>query len=267
VKRRVAAAAVALAVSPAVATAGQPPLTFTVTPTYYVCIAAQSGCSPYSRLSVAGKYAWRVGRRTYRFKLAREYQQATADDSGEPIVVGPPRVARAATDTLQLRTKYFDDDGYERNTWQAAYSYQRSTGPSGAYHTLSLYDNAFFGRRILRGSDGPARRFNVLLKVFRNDYQAAGVPSQEYVQLSPSATAPLNATGSWRAVATYTLQDEIAGGSLFTPSSQRLTVTLTRDAASWLKGFVRLDARRQSNASEPAPQTTTTLIVGADVTF
>jgi len=260
-KRRTLALALVLSFQPARVLAGGSAVEFTISPSYSVCLSSTAPCTPLARLSFSAKYARRYSRtRSFRIKLAREYQQSTTDDAGQGILL--LRASQAATDTLNARLRFFDGAGYERDTVQAGYSYQHSLGNSPTYHTIYGFDDFFFGRPIERGSDGPARRFDVVLRLSENLYQSNLQLPQSYVLLTPEVTFPLNPSGTWRTNANYTIQQQFAGGGKLAPSSWRFTATVTRDFNPSIKAFVRFDTKKTLNPNAASGSQRATLLIG-----
>jgi hypothetical protein len=85
--------------------------------------------------------------------------------------------------------------------------------------------------------------------------------------LTPGVTVPLNEPGTWRANATYTIQEQFAGGGKLAPSSQRFVATLLYDFNRAIKAFVRFDTRSLANPAPVGTQTTSEAIVGVDFTL
>ena len=243
-----------------------PPISFELSPSVTACVASSSTCSTYLRVSASAFYTHRLSAtRVFRVKLSREYQQTTDDSSDESIATTS---LQAATGTLDLRWRTFDDLGYQRYTWHAGYQYQFGSGKSTPYHTLYLYDDLFFGQRILRGDDGPARQFDVVVKTSENVYQSSTLNTQTYLQLTPSVVFPIVPSGVWRAKFSYSLQQQFAGGGRLSPSSQRTTATLYYDPTPKITTFFRYDGKNtEPSAANPTSSYVRSLILSADIKF
>jgi hypothetical protein len=236
-----AAAALALS-SSAPATAGPYSVALVVEPAYTFCVAASQACSSKLGTSFGAEYKPVINRRlNLRIKLARSYDRTAEEPAIDDIGAGS-QVYQAAEDALGLRLRLFGDDDYERQEIKAGYAYEYPTGTSSAHHTLYASDELFAGRDIQRGTDGPARQFHVRLKITKDAFVSAGTVPQTFIQLAAFATFPLDANGTWRSEAGYTVQQQTASAGS-QPFSARLSASLTHDFSAFARAYFRIDVR------------------------
>jgi hypothetical protein len=166
--------------------AGPHSLGLVLEPTYTFCISGNPPCSSAGRTSAAAQYKPIVTKKlNLRIKLSRAYVRSPDDTDIDDVDVASNQSYRAAADSLDVRVQLFDDGGYEREEPRIGYAYQHPVGSSGADHTSYISDSWFFGRRILRGTQAPARQFRVAVKFSQNVYQSSSNLPQAVVQVTP----------------------------------------------------------------------------------
>jgi hypothetical protein len=246
-RRAATVAAIAFVLVPVAATAGPYRVAIVVEPTYTFCLSGPA-CTSAGRTSFAAEYKPIVNRKLdLRIKLTRAYLRSSDEDGVDDINATADQRYQAAADSLDLRLRMFDGDGYERQEPRAGYSYQHPVGPSAGHHTFYASDALFFGARILRGTEGPAHLFRVQLKVSKDAYEPAGVAPQTFVQATAYATFPLVPSGTWRAEAACTAQQQLDGYSGFSIFSTRYSATLTHDFSAAVRAYARVQASRTTN--------------------
>jgi hypothetical protein len=262
------AAAVFALCAPGPAAAGPYRVGFEIEPTYTFCLSPQS-CSPAARTALAAEYKPIVNRKlNLRVKLSRAYESSADDAALDDISAASNQRFQTATDSLDLRLRLFDGDGYETQEPKAGYSYQHPEGDSAAHHAAYASDSWFFGRRIQRGLDGPAHQFRVSLKLSKDTSQPAGTLPQTFVQAAGFVTFPLVASGSWRAETGYTIQQQTVVSGGLEPFSTRFSASLTHDFNANARAYLRVESRVStgSNASLDNPRATS-LVLGARFLF
>jgi hypothetical protein len=233
------------------------PIVFVVEPTYTFCISGTSPCSPAGRTTFAAEYKPLVTKRAdIRLKLSRGYVRSTDEGPDDSTNVSTNQLFQSASDSLTLRVRLLDDLGFQQSEPRAGYAYQYGAGTSPAYHSVYASDAWFFGRRIRRGTEAPARQFRLFLKVSENNYVSSDLP-QTFVQIGPYATFPFNATGSWRADAGYTFQHQFAGAGSLKQSPNRFSAGVTHDFSLAFRAYVRFESTLPSN----------TLVTGVKITL
>ncbi len=250
--------------------AGPHSIALVLEPTYTLCISGNPSCSAAGRVSAAAQYKPIANKKmNLRMKLSRAYVHSPDDAGVDDVDTTSNQGYRAATDALDLRVQLFDDDGYERTEPRAGYAYQHPIGTSGAYHSSYLSDSWFFGGRILRGTQAPARRFRLVFKLSQNTYQSAAQLPQTFLQIAPYVTFPLDTGGRWRVETGYAIQQQFAGAGRLAPYSTRLSASLTHDFNAALEGYVRAESSLStgSRASFPSNARATTLVFGAKITL
>jgi hypothetical protein len=241
---------------PTATRAGPYRVAIVVEPTYTFCLSGPA-CTSAGRTSFAAEYKPIVSKKLdVRIKLSRAYERSSEDPGLDDINATADQRYQTAADSLGLRLRLFDGDGFERQEPRLGYSYQYPEGSSNGHHTLFGSDALFFGARIRRGTESPAHRFRVQLKLSKDSYEPAGVAPQTFVQASAYATFPLEPSGMWRAEAGYTVQQQLATPYGFGWNASRYSASLTHDFSAAVRAYARLEASG-----------TTNLIAGVKVTF
>jgi hypothetical protein len=224
------------------------PIVFVVEPTYTFCMSGTSRCSPIGRTTLAAEYKPLVTKRLdIRLRLSRGYVRSTDEGTDESTNLSTNQGFQSTADSLALRVRLFDDLGFQRSEPRAGYTYQYAAGSSPPYHTVYASDAWFFGRRIRRGTEAPAREFRLFLKVSENRYVSSDLP-QTFVQIGPYATFPFNSSGSWRADVGYTFQQQFAGSGTLKQPSNRLLAGVTHDFSFAVRAYVRFESTSSSDA-------------------
>jgi hypothetical protein len=227
-----------------------------VEPTYTFCLSGPA-CTSTGRTSFAAEYKPLVNKKLdLRIKLSRSYERSSEDPGLDDINATADQRYQTAADSLALRLRLFDGDGFERQEPRLGYSYQYPEDSSGVHHTFYGSDALFFGARIRRGTESPAHVFRIALKLSKDAFEPAGTTAQTFVQASAYATFPLEPTGMWRAEAGYTVQQQLATPYGFGWNSARYSASLTHDFNADVRAYARLEASGATN-----------LIAGVKVTF
>jgi hypothetical protein len=260
------AGAAFLLFSNGVAAAGPYRIDIVAEPTYTFCVSGAS-CPPAVRNSLALEYKPLVTpKANLRVRLARSYARSTQDDVVDDIDATQERYS-PAVDSLELRLRIFDGDGFQRQEIKSGYAYQYPSAGANSHHTLFASDDVFFGRSIRRGTDSAAHQFDAGLKLSKDSNDSAGVLPQTFVQAKGNVTFPLEPNGMWRAEAGYTVQQQL-GGTGLSPLSMRLSATVTHDFSSAVRAYARLDARASgATAAVGTVPRKTTGQVGVKLTF
>lgn len=250
------ALALALSCIPVAASADQRFLV-QIEPTFTSCVGG-SPCSSGARISFGATYGVsRSKARVLRVKLSRDFQQTEEGEVGDIDV--SPRRWYAQQDTFDVRLRHYEDSGAIAATWHAGFDYKPAA--AGAQHTGYVSYDPYFGPHVLRGSDGPAHRFDVQVRLFENAYHTDMQAPQAFVAVTPAVTIPLNKAGSVRVRAAYTLQRQFAGGGHLVPYSGRLFASFTCDLTGALSAYLQAQSTNRSAISE------TTLTAGAKFEF
>jgi hypothetical protein len=250
--------------------AGPHSVALVLEPTYTACISGNPACSSTGRVSAAAQYKPVVTKKVnLRIKLSRAYVHSPDEAAIDDIDVASNQSYHAAADSLDVRLQFFDDNGYERQEPRAGYTYQHPVGASSAYHSSYVSDSWFFGDRIRRGTQAPARRFRLVVKLSQNTYQAAGDLPQTFLQVAPYAMFPLDPSGFWRVETGYTIQRQFAGAGRLAPYSTRVSASLTHDFTTAVEAYLRAESTLStgSRVSPPANARSATVVFGAKVTF
>jgi hypothetical protein len=253
---------------PYAAAAGPPTFDLAIAPTYTFCVGGNPPCSSAGRASVALEFKPVAGpKHDWRISLSRAYVQSIDTDSS--IDVASNQGYQAAADSLDARLRLYDDGGYEREEPRFGYAYQYGVGSSTAYHTTYASDSWFFGRRIRRGSESPARQFRVLLKFSENVYQASGSLPQSFAQVTPYVTFPLEPSGVWRTEAAYTVQQQVGGPGRLTNYATGFSASVTHDFSDVIRGYIKAESTLSTSlsGSSPASLRATTLVLGCKITL
>jgi hypothetical protein len=247
-RRTAAVTAVTIALcSPAAADAGAYRVAIVVEPTYTFCLSGPA-CTSAGRTSFAAEYKPIVNKKLdLRIKISRAFVRSDDEDGVDDIYATADQRYQAAADSVNLRIRMFDADGYERQEPRAGYSYQHPTGASDVHHTFFASDALFFGPQILRGMEAPAHFFRVQLKFSKDAYEPAGVAPQTFLQATAAATFPLVPSGMWRAEAGFTAQKQLAGYNGFSVFSTRYSATLTHDFSAAVRAYARIQTADTTN--------------------
>jgi hypothetical protein len=244
-------------------------LNIVIEPTYTFCISGSASCLPPLRLGFAAQYAPIANRKmNLRIKLSYEYLQSSSDDVIDDVEA-PARGFQAASNTLDVRLRLFDDGEYETQEPRAGYVYQYPSASAAGYHAPYLSDSWFFGRGIERGTDSRIHQFRILVKLSQNVYGAGGDPPQTFAQMGPYATFPLDPHGFWRVETGYVVQLQVASPGNLIPYSTRLSGSLTHDFSSAVRAYLRIESRFSPKPEAPASYDprATTLLLGGRITL
>ena len=249
--------------------AGPHGIALVLEPTYTACISGNPSCRSAGRVSAAVQYKPLVTKKVnLRIKLSKAYVHSPDEAAIDDIDVASNQGYQVAADSLDLRLQLFDDDGYERQEPRAGYAYQHPVGATSAYHSAYASNSWFFGGRIRRGTQPPARRFRLVVKLSQNAYQSAGYLPQAFVQVAPYVMFPLDASGWWRVETGYTVQRQFAGAGRLAPYSTRLSASLTHDVTTAVEAYLRAESTLSTGSSaSPANARSTTVVLGVKVTF
>jgi len=257
VRRTATAAAVTFVLcSPGAAQAGPYRIAIVIQPSYTFCLSG-SACTTAGRTSFQAEYKPIIVKKyDLRIRFSRSYERAAEEPDIDDIIVAPGERFQNASDALDFRFRVFDNDGYERQEPKFGYAYQYAENGSDAHHTFFASDAVFFGARIRRGTESPAHRFRLSLKISKDAYEPADVASQTFLQASAYATFPLESSGMWRAEAGCTAQQQLAEAGGFSWYSTRYSASLTHDFSASIRAYARVETSRSTN-----------LIAGMKITF
>lgn len=228
-----------------------------IEPTFTSC-AGGGPCSTGARISFGATYGvFRTKAGELRVRLSRDFQQTEDGEVGDIDV--STRRWYGQQDSFDVRLRHYADSGAIAATWHAGFDYKPAA--AGAQHTAYVSYDPYFGPQVLRGSDGPAHRFDVQVRLLENVYHTDMQAPQAFIAVTPAVTIPLNKAGSVRVRAAYTLQRQFAGGGHLVPYSGRLFASLACDLTGALSAYLQVQSTNRSALSE------TTLTTGAKFEF
>jgi len=243
---------------------GSAKITGGVEPAYTFCLSA-SGCSNLVRTQLRLQYK-PIARRKFslRIRLLRAYQLTMLDDKDD----GSSEEQQSSRfeppfDVADVKLRFSEPNGRDHLELRLGYAYQHSDPDAvDGYHTGYLSGDYYFGAPIPTGWGGLSRRFDILLRMSGNQYATVNRSYEEFGQLVPTYTLPLNGDGSTRMYGSYAREMRFAGSNAQRTPSNRFEIGVTRDPTRWLEFYGRLamfGTRGVPGASR--------IVVGADITI